>query len=282
MTRLPKRYFKSISDYVKTYYTAYGAQRAQKLYDAVKTVTKDFTRTDPVYVRIGEDGEPEIHYAMTQADGSSYFAAMDLGDATLVLHNTDAITSMVECFKNIRCKTISIASGSFKSLKSLSWSFAIEINAAGTPVAILPEEISVPAGMTSADCAFHTCGRVKRVPLFDTSSVTTAYAMFVNCFYLEAIPAYDFSKVTNLGLCFTSLHNLKEIHCFGMSASFDLSSCFSNVSTSVAHDAILEVFNNLGEVDKTAGITLTLGSGKLALMSDEEKKIATDKGWTLA
>ena len=57
--------------------------------------------------------------------------------------------------------------------------------------------------------------------------------------------------------------------------SLDLSPC-----TNLTHDSIMVVINGLQTVTETQ--TLTLGSTNLAKLTDEEKQIATDKGWTLA
>ena len=48
----------------------------------------------------------------------------------------------------------------------------------------------------------------------------------------------------------------------------------------LTHDSLMVVINGLQTV--TSKQTLTLGSTNLAKLTDEEKKIATDKGWTLA
>ena len=45
-------------------------------------------------------------------------------------------------------------------------------------------------------------------------------------------------------------------------------------------DIIVKMFNNLGTLTTTK--SLSLGTKALAILSDEDKKIATDKGWTLA
>ena len=54
---------------------------------------------------------------------------------------------------------------------------------------------------------------------------------------------------------------------------------YSN-STSLTREQIIPILNDL--VKTTTTKTLTIGSTKLALLTDEDKKIATDKGWTLA
>ena len=269
MTRLPKRYFKSISDYVRTYYTAYGAQRAQKLYDAVKTVTEDFTRTDPVYVRIGEDGEPEIHCTMTQADGSSYFAGMDLGDATLVMHSVSAITSISSMFAYFSAKRII----GDVSIRLTSWN-----NPPFNGVSKFIDMSELTIDLTGSSTINYMFGNLQNnVNLPQLKNIAaSADNMFAFSWALTTIPNYDLTSVTSLNNAFADAKAITAFHATGMKVSFDLS------PTALQHDAILEVFNNLGEVDATAGITLTLGSDKLALMSDDEKAIATGKGWVLA
>ena len=48
----------------------------------------------------------------------------------------------------------------------------------------------------------------------------------------------------------------------------------------LTHDSIMVVINGLQTVTSTQ--TLTLGSTNLAKLTEADKKIATDKGWTLA
>lgn len=94
---------------------------------------------------------------------------------------------------------------------------------------------------------------------FDTSSIITPD---------EERP--DYMELTNMFYGCTSLASLR----FPSSKSFDIQ------DTALAHDALVVLLNDLKSV--TTAQTLTMGSTKLALLSDAEKKIATDKGWTLA
>ena len=57
--------------------------------------------------------------------------------------------------------------------------------------------------------------------------------------------------------------------------SLSLSTC-----NNLTNDSIMVVINGLQTVTSTQ--TLTLGSTNLAKLTEAEKKIATDKGWTLA
>lgn len=276
MTRLPKKYFKSITDYVKTYYTAYGAKRAGKLYDAVKTVTKGFTRTDPVYVRIGEDGEPEIHYTMTQADGASCFASMDLGNATLHAHIGSSVTALNYAFSELIAKKV-IVSGITSAVTSLRGMFQV-----ANPDAFSMKSFSIDfvdcdtSGVTDMIWLFRGRAHTVAIPLLNTANATECDAFAFRCHSLQEIPAYDLSHAKSLANAFDANYSVVSFKAYGMKVSFKLS------YTALKHDAILEVFNNLGTVSKDDNITLTLGIEKIALMSDEELAIATEKGWYLA
>lgn len=57
--------------------------------------------------------------------------------------------------------------------------------------------------------------------------------------------------------------------------SLNLSTC-----TQLTHDSLMVVINGLQEV--TTAQTLTLGTANLSKLTEDEKKVATDKGWTLA
>ena len=61
----------------------------------------------------------------------------------------------------------------------------------------------------------------------------------------------------------------------GMKVSFDISA-----STKFTEAALVEILNNLATVTTTT--TLKMGATNLAKLTDADKKIATDKGWTLA
>ena len=94
---------------------------------------------------------------------------------------------------------------------------------------------------------------------FDTSKVTSMYSMFDYCYRLTSL---------TLGPNWASNNRI---------TSFDLSSC------PLTKESVLDVLNKLA--DRTATTdkpTLKLKSTVKALLSDDEIKIATDKGWTVA
>ena len=108
----------------------------------------------------------------------------------------------------------------------------------------------------------------------DTSNVTNMSYMFNACSSLTSVPAFDTSNVTNMSSMFYSCYSLTEIHMTGMKVSFDISA-----STKFTESALVEILNNLTNVTSTQ--TLTMGSTNLAKLTDDEKAIATGKGWTL-
>ena len=60
----------------------------------------------------------------------------------------------------------------------------------------------------------------------------------------------------------------------GMVRAFDISD-----STMFTREALVEILNNLGTVTRSR--SLTLGSENLAKLTEEDKAIATNKGWRL-
>ena len=131
------------------------------------------------------------------------------------------------------------------------------------------------SSVTNMAQMFSSCSNLTSIPVLDTSSVTNMSYMFSSCSNLTSVPALDTSKVTTMGNMFSNCRKLKEIHMTGMKISFDISA-----STNFTESALVEILNNLATVTSTK--KLTMGSTNLAKLTDEEKAIATNKGWTLA
>ena len=78
------------------------------------------------------------------------------------------------------------------------------------------------------------------------------------------------------GSCFTGCTALENITIEGViGKAFDISP-----ATKLTHDSLMSIINHLK--DGVSSLTLTIGSANLAKLSDAEKAIATEKGWTLA
>ena len=129
--------------------------------------------------------------------------------------------------------------------------------------------------VTDMSWMFQNCSNLTTIPQLDTSKVTTMRNMFYQCYKLTSIPYLDVSNVANLINVFEGCNGLKEIHMTGMKVSFYIGS-----SSKFTESALVEILNNLATVTSTQ--TLTMGSTNLAKLTDEEKAIATNKGWTLS
>lgn len=124
---------------------------------------------------------------------------------------------------------------------------------------------------------FSGCNKLTTIPILDTSNVENMVSMFEGCTNLTSVPALDVSKCINFGSVFRSCSKLTSIGMYGFRYDISIS------DTALEHDAIVALLNQAGTANnKYAQQRITIGSAKLALLSDEEKAIATNKGWTLA
>lgn len=130
------------------------------------------------------------------------------------------------------------------------------------------------AKVTSIRAMFYACTNLINVPLYDTSNVKDMNSTFSMCYKLKNIPSMDVSNVTNFNSTFSLCSNLKSILMHGMKVSFDISA-----SNSFEKSDLITILNNLAVVTTTQ--TLKIGATNLAKLTDEEKAIATNKGWTL-
>ena len=131
------------------------------------------------------------------------------------------------------------------------------------------------ADVTNMEYMFRNCSDLTSVPSLDTSKVTSMYQMFFNCFNLINVPSFDTSNVTNMREMFYSCRNLETIHMINIGTDLNISA-----STRFTREALLEIIGNLKTVTTTK--TLTMGSENLLKLWNEDKAIATNKGWTLA
>ena len=145
---------------------------------------------------------------------------------------------------------------------------------------------------------FSGCTALTTVSGLDLSNVLSATGMFSGCSKLTTLSGIISRNDNNLisailGDSIKTIDNWKFIESYGvklfynctglttitnfsgLKVSIDFSNC-----TGLTHDSIMVVINGLETVITTQ--SLTLGSTNLTKLTDDEKKIATDKGWTLA
>lgn len=112
----------------------------------------------------------------------------------------------------------------------------------------------------------------------DMSKITN-YNDFINSSNVKTLNKLDFSNATKFSFSAPQLFCIKEI--LGkLKFSLNISSL-----TLLNHDTLIRFLNALYDYaseGSTGTYTLKLGTTNLAKLTDEEKAIATNKGWTLA
>ena len=129
--------------------------------------------------------------------------------------------------------------------------------------------------VTNMSYMFKDSATLNTIPRLDTSNVTTMTYMFSGCSNLTTIPELDTSRVIDLYDVFNNCTSLTSIGMYGFTRSISIS------KTALEHDALVAFLNQAGTAYNSSQ-KITMGSAKLALLSDEEKAIATNKGWQLA
>lgn len=143
---------------------------------------------------------------------------------------------------------------------------------------------------------------ISRLTNVDTSGAANVYYLIWNATRLEYIDKLDFSSATNtngaIAHCgmlhtigelvssentvwhnqtFTTLAKLENLTLKGVIATN-----FTCTIATLTHDSLMSIINCLKDYGTTATHTCTLGTTNLAKLTDSEKAIATQKGWTLA
>ena len=129
--------------------------------------------------------------------------------------------------------------------------------------------------VTAMNAMFSNCSNLTTIPLLNTSNVTTMHNMFFNCGKLTTVPALNVSNVVGTNNMFYNCTNLKSILMTNIGTNLDISA-----STKFERSDLVTILNNLKTV--VSSKTLAMGATNLAKLTNEDKAIATNKGWTLA
>ena len=143
--------------------------------------------------------------------------------------------------------------------------------------------LNLPAGFgkaaTEASRCFQGCSAL--ITLILPDGFGQAATTFYNCFASNRalttlhLPAGFGQNATNLNHCFRNCAALTTI-----TGNPNFKTSLNLSLPKLTHDSLMVVINGLQTVTSTQ--TLTLGSTNLAKLTEADKKIATDKGWTLA
>lgn len=174
-----------------------------------------------------------------------------------------------------------------KKLTSISRVDTSGATQAGALFSECNELIAVPDGLDMSKCTsfssmFYRCWKLSVIPELDTRNCTDFRNAFSECRVLETIHGIDFSSATSVVSTFNYCAKLKNITINGVIKITGLSFSASPLLT---HDSLMSIINALYDYvseGTTGTYTLTLGSTNLAKLTDAEKAIATQKGWTLA
>lgn len=139
--------------------------------------------------------------------------------------------------------------------------------------------------VTKMQSAFWDCERLHTIASIDTSKVTTMYRTFAYCYSLYKLPLLDCGNVKDATEMLRECTYLQEVGGFkdlGKQEDLKTQYMFKGVSA-ISHDSLMNIINNLYDRASAgfSSIALQFYPGVLKRLSDEEKAIATKKGWAL-
>lgn len=151
------------------------------------------------------------------------------------------------------------------------------------------------SGDVSVDSMFSSCQKLKSVDFsaVDMAGVKSANSMFAGCSEVEEIVSLAVPKCTRLSSTFqigtsTARKPLKRLTFQTIPGGYAVQAAFSIEYCSFARDGMVEMFSSLPDV---TGAGLTASRKKITItgnpcvtdgtLTDTDKAIATDKGWTL-
>lgn len=187
---------------------------------------------------------------------------------TIPLLDTSKVTSMYKMFNECQ-KLSSIPLLDTSNVHEMSYMFYNCSNLTTIPLLDM-------TNVNSVSSMFGYCTNLISIPkLIIPPILYSLNSMFYGCTNLISIPQLNVSRIDDMSNIFYKCTNLEEIHMIGMKVKFNISS-----STKFTREALVEILNNLAMISTTQ--TLTMGSTNLAKLTDADKQIATNKGWTLA
>nr|DAG79305.1 MAG TPA: protein of unknown function DUF285 [Caudoviricetes sp.] len=138
--------------------------------------------------------------------------------------------------------------------------------------------------VTNMEWVFVRCASLTSLDLsnWDTSQVTAMINFLNSCTSLTSldISGWDMSKVHGMRNMLFNCPSLETLKCDNLILpNIELGNIGLEYSTKLTIDSIVGLLNALPHSDK--GYSFQIGSVNIAKLSDEQKAIATDKGWTL-
>ena len=131
---------------------------------------------------------------------------------------------------------------------------------------------------------FNSCYTLKTIPFLNTSKANDVSYMFNNCTSLRSISLLDFGNVTNISNLFgwSDIKTLTDLGGF-KNLKIDFKNGLNRLPN-LTVQSLMNVINNLYDFranGSTTTRTLQLGTTNLNKLTDEQKAVATNKGWSL-
>ena len=187
---------------------------------------------------------------------------------------------------------------------------------ASCPLVTIPQMDT--SNVTNMEYMFFGCTSLTTIPQMDTSNVTNMGYMFKSCSNLTELPDFNCVKVQGFGTSSSSswlyscpIQKIGVVDCdsvtnisyfFGNSSrssltefggcrnlgkassvSYTNTNYFLNYAPNLTYESVINVLNGLYD-RASAGLsvlTLKLHANHLAMLSDDDIAIATNKGWTI-
>lgn len=139
--------------------------------------------------------------------------------------------------------------------------------------------------VTNMSGIFNGCGDLTTIPQLDTSNVTNISYIFQGCIYLKSIPLLDCSKVTSAYDILNPSYYGDQVHLIDMGGFKNIKVNFNiQKAPNLTIQSLMNVINNLYDFranGESTTQTLQLGTTNLNKLTDEQKAVATNKGWSL-
>lgn len=141
------------------------------------------------------------------------------------------------------------------------------------------------SNVTTMDALFDYCMSFTELDLskWDVSQVSSMSAIFNDCRNLTylSLKNWNMQNVTNVSSMFGNTESLTDLILDGaIFPKRDLNIGLHN-SRNITVESLLSVLNSLPQLDDGTSYYVQLGSDNIAKLSDDQKAIATNKGWTL-
>ena len=193
--------------------------------------------------------------------------------------DTSKVTNMMEMFRY--CTSLT-------SIPQMDTSNVTDMNGMNGMFYYCESLTSIPQMDTSnvndMSYMFYYCESLTSIPQMDTSSVQDMRYIFHECKSLTSIPLLDCGSVTNTSAPFGwgSLNKLTDLGGF-KDLKVSWSSNFLDRVPNATVESLMNVINNLYDLTANglSGKTLKFGTTNLNKLTDEQKAVAINKGWTL-